>query len=134
VACQQRSLEPHRDREKSAILHAIASRFADAELELGAVAHGAGVNRNKVNDVLKAELGCTFTGYLNRLRLTEAARLLAERDSASITDIAYTVGYNHVSYFNKLFKLDYGCTPKAFRAQAHRTPVCPSPTSGEKSP
>jgi AraC-like DNA-binding protein len=68
------------------------------------------------------------------LRLTEAARLLAECDSASITDIAYAVGYNHVSYFNKLFKLDYGCTPKAFRAQAHRTPICPSPTSGEKTP
>ena len=134
MPCQQLSPNPHRDRERSAILHAIASRFADAELELGAVAHGAGVNRNKVNDVLKAELGCTFTGYLNRLRLTEAARLLAERDSASITDIAYTVGYNHVSYFNKLFKLDYGCTPKAFRAAAHRTLTCTSPLSGEKTP
>lgn len=129
MPCQQRSLDPHRDREKSAILYAIASRFADAELELGAVAHGAGVNRNKVNEVLKAELGCTFTGYLNRLRLTEAARLLAERDSASITDIAYTVGYNHVSYFNKLFKLEYGCTPKAFRAAlgAPTGPVEPPP-------
>lgn len=134
MACQQRSLDPQRDRERSAILHAIATRFADADLELDAVAHGAGVNRNKVNNVLKAELGCTFTGYLNRLRLTEAARLLAERDSASITDIAYTVGYNHVSYFNKLFRLDYGCTPKAFRAAAHRTPICPSPISGDNTP
>jgi len=116
VAYQQLSLEPHRDREKSAILHAIASRFADADLDLEAVAHSAGVNRNKVNDVLKAELGFTFTGYLNKLRLTEAARLLAERDAATIAEIAYTVGYNNVSYFNKLFKLEYGCTPKAFRA------------------
>ena len=115
VAYQQLSLEPHRDREKSAILHAIASRYADAELTLEAVAHDAGVNRNKVNEVLKSELGFTFTGYLNKLRLTEAARLLAERGSAGVSEIAFTVGYNNVSYFNKLFKQEYDCTPKAFR-------------------
>lgn len=116
VAYQQLSLEPHRDREKSAILQAIASRFAEADLDLESVVQDAGVNRNKVNEVLKSELGFTFTGYLNKLRLTEAARLLAEREAASISEIAYTVGYNNVSYFNKLFKLEYGCTPKAFRA------------------
>ncbi len=116
VAYQQLSLEPHRDREKSAILQAIASRFAESDLDLEAVVQDAGVNRNKVNEVLKSELGFTFTGYLNKLRLNEAARLLAERGAASISEIAYTVGYSNVSYFNKLFKLEYGCTPKAFRA------------------
>ena len=116
VAYQQLSLEPHRDREKSAILRAMASRYADAELDLEGVVSEAGVNRNKVNEILKSELGFTFTGYLNKLRLTEAARLLAEKSRATVSEIAYTVGYNNVSYFNKLFKEEYGCTPKAFRA------------------
>lgn len=116
VAYQQLSLEPHRDREKSAILRAMASRYADAELDLEGVVSEAGVNRNKVNEILKSELGFTFTGYLNKLRLTEAARLLAEKSTATVSEIAYTVGYNNVSYFNKLFKEEYGCTPKAFRA------------------
>jgi AraC-like DNA-binding protein len=61
-------------------------------------------------------LGFTFTGYLNKLRLTEAARLLADKPEASIAEIAYSVGYKNVSYFNKLFKEDYGCTPKIFRS------------------
>jgi AraC-like DNA-binding protein len=30
------------------------------------------------------------------------------------------VGYANVSYFNKLFKEEYGCTPKAFRALAEQ--------------
>jgi AraC-like DNA-binding protein len=136
VAYQQLSLElplePRRDREKAAILQAMASRYAEADLDLDAVVQAAGVNRNKVNEILKAELGFTFTGYLNKLRLAEAARLLAEKGSATVSEVAYTVGYNNASYFNKLFKEEYGCTPKAFRASLAGAPgMAPEPdTSG----
>jgi AraC-like DNA-binding protein len=82
------------------------------------VTAGTGANRNKVNEVLKTELGLTFSSYLNKLRLTEAARLLTEKNSAAVAEIAYSVGYANVSYFNKLFKDEYGCTPKAFRTIA----------------
>jgi AraC-like DNA-binding protein len=82
------------------------------------MAKEVGVTRGKINDVLKNEFGFTFSGYLNKLRLTEAARLLAEKDSATVAEIAYSVGYGNVSYFNKLFKEEYGSTPKAFRAVA----------------
>ncbi|WP_026355257.1 helix-turn-helix domain-containing protein [Massilia niastensis] len=116
VAYQQLSMEPHRDREKSAILEFIAVHYADAELDLERVVVQTGVNRNKVNEILKSELGFTFSSYLNKLRLTEAARLLAEKDKAAVAEIAYSVGYSNVSYFNKLFKEEYGCTPKAFRS------------------
>jgi len=120
VAYQQLSLEPHRDKEKTALLQFIASHYADAELDLERVVEETGVNRNKVYDILKTEFGFTFSGYLNKLRLTEAARLLAEKDTATVAEIAYSVGYGNVSYFNKLFKEEYGCTPKAFRS------ACPS--------
>jgi AraC-like DNA-binding protein len=116
VAYQKLSLEPHKDKEKSAVLRYLATNYANAALDLEALASQTGVNRNKVNDILKAELGFTFSGYLNKLRLTEAARLLAEKESASVAEIAYSVGYANVSYFNKLFKEEYQCTPKAFRS------------------
>lgn len=127
VAVQQLSLElplaPRRDRDKAAVLQAMASRYFDAGLDLETVVQAAGVNRNKVNEILKAELGFTFTGYLNKLRLTEAARLLADKGSATISEVAYAVGYNNASYFNKLFRLEYGCTPKAFRASLAGAPA-----------
>ncbi|QBI01719.1 helix-turn-helix domain-containing protein [Pseudoduganella albidiflava] len=115
VAYQQLALEPHREREKSAILRLLATRYADPELDMETVVSETGVNRNKVNDILKKEMGYTFVGYLNKLRLTEASRLLVENTSASIAEIAYSVGYKNSSYFNKLFKEEYECTPKAFR-------------------
>jgi AraC-like DNA-binding protein len=101
VAYQHLALEPHREKEKSAILRLLATRYADPELDLETVVSETGVNRNKVNDILKAEMGYTFTGYLNKLRLTEASRLLLANSSATIAEIAYSVGYKHSSYFNK---------------------------------
>jgi len=115
VAYQQLALEPHREKEKSSLLKMLATRYADPELDLDTVVAETGVNRNKVNEILKAEMGYTFTGYLNKLRLTEASRLLVENATANIAEIAYSVGYKNSSYFNKLFKEEYNCTPKAFR-------------------
>jgi len=120
VAYQQLSLEPHRDKEKTAILQFIGSHYADPALELDVVVEQTGVNRTKIGELLKEELGYTFSGYVNKLRLTEAARLLAEKESAAVAEIAYSVGYGNVSYFNKLFKEEYGFTPKAFRDACKR--------------
>lgn len=121
LAYQQLSMEPHRDKDKSAILHFMATQYANADLTLDAMAVAIGVSRTKINDILKSELGFTFTGYLNKLRLTEAARLLGATEDANIAEIAYSVGYKNVSYFNKLFKEEYNCTPKTFKSLSGET-------------
>jgi AraC-like DNA-binding protein len=129
VAYRQLTLEPYRDKEKAAVLKFIATNYTNPELDLEGVVAATGTNRTKVNDVLKSELGMTFTSYLNKLRLTEAARLLTEKSDTTVAEIAYSVGYANVSYFNKLFKEEYGCTPKAFRALADQQdpPADPAP-------
>jgi AraC-like DNA-binding protein len=129
VAYRQLTLEPYKDKEKASVSRFIATNYTNSDLDLEAVAVGTGVNRNKINAFLKAELGMTFTAYLNKLRLTEAARLLAENNDAAVSEIAYSVGYGSVPYFNKLFKEEYGHPPKAFRSlakqQAHSTEASP---------
>ena len=118
VAYRQLTLEPYRDKEKTKLLQYIATNYRNPELDLEGLVAATGTNRTKINDVLKSELGLTFTGYLHKLRLTEAARQLTENVDAAVAEIAFAVGYANVSYFNKLFKEEYGCTPKAFRALA----------------
>ena len=118
VAYRQLTLEPHRDKEKASVLEFIATNFSDPTLDLERVAAATGTNRTKVNSVLKSELGMTFTNYLNKLRLTEAARQLTENSDMTVAEISSAVGYANVSYFNKLFKEAYSCTPKAFRTLA----------------
>ncbi len=123
VAYQQLSMETHRDKAQEDILRYLSTEYTNPELNLDGIVAALGMNRNKINDVLKEELGYTFTSYLNKLRLTEAARLLAEKDNASVSEIAYSVGYKNVSYFNKLFKEEYGCTPRSFKNLYDQTPL-----------
>lgn len=116
IAYKKLSIEPQKDKTKSSLLRFIATEYANPDLSLESTAVSLGSNRSKINEILKEELGLTFTAYLNKLRLTEAARLLSEIDEANVSEIAYTVGYNNISYFNKLFKSEYQCTPKTFKS------------------
>jgi AraC-like DNA-binding protein len=115
IAYQQLSIEPHKDGEKSRVLRFMATEYANPDMSLEYIIDALGMSRTQINELLKDELGMTFSVYLKKLRLTEAARLLSEQEDANVAEIAYSVGYNNVSYFNKLFKNEYGCTPKTFK-------------------
>lgn len=115
VGYQEVSVESHKDREINNILHVMATEYANPNLDLDFLVSATGVNRTKVNDILKAELGYTFTTYLNKLRLAEAARLFADNEKAVVAEISSSVGYKNTTYFNRLFKDEYNCTPKEFK-------------------
>jgi AraC-like DNA-binding protein len=112
---EQLHFDAVKDRDKQAVLEYISKNFADREIDIDSVCKTVGVSRSKVNDILKAEFGITFTNYINNLRLIEASRLLIEKPDARITEIAYSLGFKNVSYFNVLFKAQFGSTPKTFK-------------------
>lgn len=117
LSYQKLSISSRRDTEVEELLKFFANEYANPNLKLDWVASSVGINRTKINEILNAELGLSFSSYVNKLRLTEAARLLSDKGhQASITEICHKVGYNSVSYFSALFKKEYGCTPKAFKS------------------
>lgn len=116
IAYQQLSIEPYKDEEKSLILRFVATGYANPDMSLEFAVAVLGINRTRINEILKEELDLTFSAYLNKLRLAEAARLFARQQNANVAEIAYSVGYNNVSYFNRLFKNEYGCSPGKFVA------------------
>jgi AraC-like DNA-binding protein len=58
-----------------------------------------------------------FTEFLNRLRISNACRLLIKVD-APVTKVAFDCGYDNLSYFNRQFKRIAGQSPREFRSQA----------------
>ena len=52
--------------------------------------------------------------YVNAYRIERACRKLLGTDR-SVTEIAYSCGFNDLSYFIKTFKAEKGMTPRAFR-------------------
>ncbi len=65
--------------------------------------------------------GLTFRDYVVRYRLKEAKRLL-RNPQASVTDIAFAVGFNDVSYFSRMFKRHFGAAPSVVHDQPRRPP------------
>jgi YesN/AraC family two-component response regulator len=74
-----------------------------------------GMNPFRFSRCFKKEIGITLQEYLVRLRIREALRLL-DNPNASITDIAFTVGFNDTSYFSRTFKKYMNYSPSAFRS------------------
>jgi len=122
IAYQKLSIKQQSDEPNSALLSYIAVEYINPEINIESTAATLGTTRSKINKLLKAELGLTFTAYVNKLRLAEAARLLIEEEHLSVKQIALGVGFVNVTYFNALFKKEYGCAPKTFRLNSFKTP------------
>lgn len=60
--------------------------------------------------------------YLNGYRINKAAELLLQPD-AKIANIAMDVGFDHISYFVKVFRGRMKCTPSEYRKSHLRKPI-----------
>ncbi|HEY1167017.1 MAG TPA: AraC family transcriptional regulator [Chitinophaga sp.] len=52
-----------------------------------------------------------------RQRRLEKARELVTRTSMSVTDICYTLGFEHIAHFSRLFKAHFGMAPTQYKVQ-----------------
>lgn len=86
-------------------------------ISLESLAIHLGMNRSALCVFFRREFGITFSDYLNQRRIAEACRLLSTT-SLPIQAVGYRVGYEHVPYFNRLFKATQGCTPKEYRQRS----------------
>lgn len=75
------------------------------------------VHVNYLNRAVKEVTGKPTTIHIAERIATEAKALLQYTD-LSISEIAYSLGFEYVSYFNNYFKKMTGAVPKSFRAKA----------------
>ncbi|MFD0713895.1 helix-turn-helix domain-containing protein [Paenibacillus sp. GCM10027626] len=68
----------------------------------------------------KRVTGQSFIEYRNDLRLAVAQSALAD-PAVKIAAIAGDVGFDDLSFFNKLFKKKYGCSPGQYRKQLQQS-------------
>ena len=64
--------------------------------------------------IIKKNTGSTFKELLQSKRLNKAQELLKNTD-ISIADISVMVGYDNTSFFHRLFRRNFGCSPRDFR-------------------
>jgi AraC-like DNA-binding protein len=66
--------------------------------------------------IFKKSTGMTLTEYVNRRRIEWAKRKLVN-PQARVTEVAYEVGYQSLSQFNRSFLKYVGVSPTRFREQ-----------------
>lgn len=92
----------------------INMHFDDEDLSLEKVAAQTGINHRRITQYIHDTYSCNFKTYVNRIRIHESKNLL-KKSELSIGEIAFKVGFNNQSYFNRIFKSIEGVSPTVFR-------------------
>lgn len=92
-----------------------AGGYQDPDISLQSVSMEIGVQHYRLSQALHERMGMDFRNYINRCRIEEAKRLLAERPDMTVLRIAYSVGFNSKSAFNSSFHKLAGLSPTEYR-------------------
>ena len=76
-------------------------------------AHEIGMSRTQLYRKINAISGQSVKEFIRTIRLKKAAELLLAKDK-NITEIAYTVGFNSLSYFTMSFTEYFGVNPSKY--------------------
>lgn len=122
------SLSPDEARIKDAIIY-IQKHYPEA-MTLDDIAASIHVSKSECCRCFKRAVNLTPFEYLMRYRVLQAADkiLQNDRNTTSISELASSVGFNNTSYFNKLFKKYFNCTPTEYRKMSkteHRDQLTP---------
>jgi AraC-like DNA-binding protein len=88
------------------------------ELSLTKVAKAVNINSNHLSEKFKQVTGINFVDYVARTRFEKACDLLLN-SNLRISEIAFAVGFQSLSQFNRVFKRLSEKSPSAYRA-AHQ--------------
>ena len=85
------------------------------ELSLIKVAKAVNMNANYLSENFKQVTGINFVEYVARTRFETACDLL-QNPNLRISEIAFAVGFQSLSQFNRIFKRFSGKSPSQYRA------------------
>lgn len=84
------------------------------EINVETLAQQFHTDRSNLYRRLQKETGMSTQNFIKDVRLSVAADLLMKSED-NVSTVAYSLGYNNLSYFTRSFKAKYGCTPNQYR-------------------
>ncbi len=93
--------------------HLINEQLSNPDFSADDFANKMGMGKMQLYRKLKSLIGLSSTEYLRSERLKTSAKLL-KKGNGNVSEIAYSVGFNDLSYFSKCFKEMYHCSPSEF--------------------
>lgn len=93
--------------------------YLNSDLTLRDLAGKLSMSTHNLSEILNTRLNQNFYDFINRYRIEEVKRRLAEGESEkyNLIAIAFDSGFNSKSAFNTIFKKQTGTTPSQYRKQ-----------------
>ena len=105
------------DEKMKAMMRFIHSHYQES-ISVEDIAKEAHISKRVCFRLFQENLHMTPVEYMTGYRLRKACQRLADTKEP-ITQIAYNCGLGSCSYFGKVFREHYGCTPAAYRKSWH---------------
>lgn len=96
--------------------------YPDRRFTIVMLARKSGLSPAKLQEGFKFLHNSTVTNYIRDVRLEYAEKLIKTTD-LNISEIVYSVGLTSRSYFSKIFKEKYNCSPKFYQDNQLRAAV-----------
>jgi two-component system, response regulator YesN len=100
------------------LMRYIDEHYSD-QFSLADLAARFALNPSYLSRAFGKETGSTIVEYVNKVRIRKSCVLL-KRSESSILEIAFAVGYNSLSHFNKYFRRIMNMSPREFRVRSRR--------------
>lgn len=84
------------------------------QYSIKALARKAGLSPNKLQEGFKLIHNHTVNDFITLMRIEKAESLIRNTD-LNISQIVYSIGFTSRSYFSKIFKQKYNCSPKEYK-------------------
>ncbi len=94
-------------------LKIMEEHLGDEQFSVERFAEEIGMSRKNLLRKIKALTDESVNEFIRNFRLNRAAQLL-EAKSGTVSEIAYQVGFNNLSYFSKCFKELFGHLPNEY--------------------
>jgi signal transduction histidine kinase/DNA-binding response OmpR family regulator len=91
----------------------VNSRMDDEKFSVEVFRKEMALGRTQLHKKFKSLLGQSPSVFIRTLRLNRAAELL-KANKGSISEIAFEIGFNNLSYFSKCFQEQFGVLPSEF--------------------
>lgn len=107
----------HGDVQRARIKNFIESRLADPDLSVCSIAQACGMSARSVHRAFAADPNGSVSKYVWMRRVSHCAADLRDPKQAHrpVTDMCFSWGFNSTSHFSRLFKEQFGVTPRDYR-------------------
>lgn len=111
---QQTTAPDSEKRFLKKLVNTVLQNISNENLDVQDLASAMGMSRTQLHRKLKAITNLSTTAFVRKVRLHRAAHLL-QIGWGSVSQVAYEVGFNNLSYFTACFKEEYGVLPSKYR-------------------